>query len=67
MEKFGFRKENHQYIFIRKTDDGIPIYNIYVTRTHRYIQITTWGTCTIAGSAQDLIYDLIKADLIEKN
>lgn len=42
------------------------MYSVYVTRKHRYIQITNWGSCKIAGKLQDILYDLIKADLVEK-
>ena len=65
LEKFGFKKEYNQYQFTRITDYGIPMYCIFVTRKHKYIQIKTWGSCMIAGKLQDLLYELIKADLVE--
>ena len=64
LEKFGF-KDNK---YIRCGEYNNPLYVIYVTRNHRYIQIRTYGygELTIAGKLQDKLYDLIQAGLVEK-
>ena len=66
LKKFGF-KENSTgvYIYERLLEDRLA-YRVYVTRTHHYIQIKCYDVSTIAGSLQDLFYDLIKADIVEK-
>ncbi len=66
LEKYGFILNfNNQYVKDRIVD-GERLYVLYVTPTHHYIQIKVFVPCTIAGSIQDTIYDLIKADLVEK-
>ena len=61
LEKFGFK--NNQYI--RTLNDSL-LYRVVITSTHHYLQIRDCCFSNIAGSLQDLIYDLIQADLVEK-
>lgn len=66
LEKFGFCKNatlNYDY---RRFLDGELAYRVYVTKNHHYLQIQINRVSLIAGSLQDLLYDLIKADLVEK-
>ena len=53
------------YVFERYVNNWLA-YEVYVTRNHHYIQIKCCDECTIAGKLQDLFYDLIKTDLVEK-
>lgn len=53
------------YIYERYLGDGLA-YRVYVSRTHHYIQIECYQVSTIAGRLQDLFYDLIKADMVDK-
>lgn len=74
LEKFGFRevKENdwyhsyrgHKYVYERIKDDE-TIYEVYINKDN-YIRIYSDMMCTIAGTLQTLIYDLIQAGLVEK-
>ena len=61
LEKFGFVNGN----YVRKLENKY-LYRVFVTRTHRYIQIQVFEPSSIAGSLQTLIYDLTKANIIEK-
>ena len=66
LEKYGFiTNMRGQYIKTRNIN-GAYCYTLYITPTHHYIQFKTYGDITIAGSLQDTLYDLIKADLVEK-
>lgn len=66
LEKYGFKKKyKNCYEYIRKIKD-IPVYRVYTTPNHEYIQIEILEPLTIAGSLQCLLYDLIKADLVVK-
>ena len=65
LKKYGF---NENGIFSRVKDD-IELYRVVVTKNHKYLQIRSlncYGYFNIAGSLQDLIFDLIKNDLVEK-
>ena len=53
------------YIYERRLEEGVA-YKVYVTHRHHYIQIKCYEVSTIAGRLQDLFYDLIKADMVEK-
>ena len=66
LKKYGF-KENWYYgtSYIRVKDD-YPLYVVIITAKHRYIQIRDGNFGNIAGSLQDLLYDLIQAGLVEK-
>lgn len=61
LEKFGF--VDGVYTRIK---NGEWLYQIYVTQNHKYLQIKVYNHCLIAHRLQDLIYDLSKADLVEK-
>ena len=66
LEKFRFKKKYENcYEYIREIKD-IPVYRVYTTLNHKYIQIEILEPSTIAGSLQILLYDLIKADLVVK-
>ena len=66
LEKFGFKKKyKNCYEYIRKIE-GIPVYRVYTTLRHKYIQIEILEPSKIAGSLQVLLYDLIKANLVVK-
>lgn len=70
LEKYGFIKlENairgHKYTYIRYDDFGRELYNLYINKNN-YIRFRSPESVLIAGSMQDLLYDLIKADLVEK-
>lgn len=63
LEKYGFKNG----IYERMKNDTL-LYWVVITSKHRYIQIRSnvCGFINIAGSLQDLIYDLINAGLVEK-
>ena len=61
LEKFGFVGNK----YIRKLYGEI-IYMVVITSKHRYLQIKHCYADSIAKTLQELIYDLTKADLIEK-
>ncbi len=70
LEKFGFEKlENgprgHKYIYFRYDKYGRELYNLYINKDN-YIRFRSPDSVIIAGSMQTLLYDLIKADLVEK-
>lgn len=66
LQKFGFvEMENGCYEYIRILENDFA-YRIYTTKTHHYLQIQIGSVSLIAGKLQDLLYDLIKADLVEK-
>ena len=65
LKKYGF---NENGIFSRFKDD-IELYRVVVTKNHKYLQIRSlncYGYLNISGSLQDLMFDLIKNDLVEK-
>lgn len=66
LEQFGFEKINDTWAYIRKID-RVPVYGLYVTKKHKYLQIRCWNRCLIAGKLQTLIYDLIEAGIVEKD
>ena len=66
LEKFGFNKRtaiNYEYV---REIEGKTAYRIYTTSRHKNIQIEVNKPVIIAHRLQDLLYDLIKADLVEK-
>lgn len=65
LKQFGFEQINDTWAYIRKID-RVPAYALYVTKRHKYLQIRCWDRCLIAGKLQTLIYDLIKAGIVEK-
>ena len=70
LEKYGFEKlENeprgHKYIYFRYDKYGRELYNLYINKDN-YIRFRSPDSVIIAGSMQTLLYDLIKADLVEK-
>lgn len=66
LEKYGFKKKYENcYEYIRKIKD-IPVYRVYTTLRHKYIQIEILEPSKIAGSLQVLLYDLIKEGLVVK-
>lgn len=66
LEKYGFKKKYENcYEYIREIKD-IPVYRVYTTLKHKYIQIEILEPSKIAGSLQVLLYDLIKVGLVVK-
>ena len=67
LEKYGFFKnENGQYIKDRYIDDNELAYIVYITPTHKYLQIKMFEVYRIAESLQDTLYDLIVDGIVEK-
>lgn len=66
LEKFGFELSNGVQYIKKRYIDEILAYLIYITPTHHYIQIRIYDAGIIAGSLQATLYDLIKADLVER-
>lgn len=66
LEKFGFELSNGVQYIKKRYIDEILAYLIYITPTHHYIQIKIYDVGIIAGSLQTTLYDLIKADLVER-
>ena len=66
LEKFGFIENSVGSYDYRRYIDGVLVYRVFITRNHHYIQIQIGDASLIAKSLQCLIYDLIKADLVEK-
>lgn len=68
LEKYGFvyRAYNGAWSYFREIGIGTkPAYEVYITPTHRYLQIKIFNGCEgsvliIANSLQKLIYDLTK-------
>ena len=69
LERYGFsRARNGAWIILRELEE-IPMYELYITPTHRYLQIRTYSRggydgYVIADSLQHLIYDLTKDGFI---
>lgn len=66
LEKFGFKTNfygNYQY---NRLIDDVLVWRCFITKNHHYIQIIVYEPCTMAKQLQCLLYDLIKADLVEK-
>ena len=62
LTEYGFKNG----IYTRENPDHpyYPLYELVVTRNHRYLQLST-NSATIAGSLQCLIYQLTKDGLVE--
>ncbi len=66
LEKFGFKHRYGKcYEYIRELD-GKVAYRIYTTKNHANLQIEIFEPMIMAQKVQDLLYDLIKTDLVEK-
>ena len=66
LEKYGFKFCEQGYWRYLREIENIIAWEVYITRTHHYIQIKVYEPCTMAKELQCLLYDLIKADLVEK-
>lgn len=66
LEKYGFIKNTLGQYIKQRNVHGAYCYTIYITPTHHYIQFKVYGECTIAGSLQNTLYDLIKDGLVDK-
>jgi len=64
---YGFRKGKYAKHpdFIRQID-GLPIYRIYFTDKHRFMQVLINEQCVVAGTLQAIIYRLTKDGLLEE-
>ena len=66
LEKFGFKHRHGKcYEYIREIDGRIA-YRIYTTKNNANIQIEILEPVIIAHRLQELLYDLIQAELVEK-
>jgi hypothetical protein len=67
LEKFGFKRKNEKCYEYLRILNGETAYRVYTTLNHQYIQIQiNLAPMIIASSLQVLLYDLIKANLVEK-
>ena len=66
LEKFGFELCDRGFYKYDRTIENITAWTIFITRTHHIVQIIVYEPCTMAKELQCLLYDLIKADLVEK-
>ena len=66
LEKYGFEYCERGFYRYERIINNILAWTLYITRTHHNIQIMVHEPCTMAKELQCLLYDLIKADLIEK-
>ena len=66
LEKYGFEFCDREFYRYDRTIDGTLAWTLYITKTHHNIQIKVYEPCTMAKELQCLLYDLIKADLVEK-
>ena len=73
LEKFGFRRleddlRNHKYSWKRVLNGGF--YELYITRDNRlsfyFESCGKFGYLRIKEKLLDKLYDLIKADIVEK-
>lgn len=66
LEKFGFKTNFYGvYIYNRLINDVLA-WRCFITKNHHNIQIEVFEHCVMAKELQCLLYDLIKADLVEK-
>jgi hypothetical protein len=68
--EYGFKKldnepRGHKYIWERYNDYGIRLYYVYVNKNN-YLRIVAEDSVLIANKLQDLLYDLTKDEIIEK-
>ena len=68
LEEFGFKYDENYGVWKwdRLDKDGIPFYQVYITKRHHNIQIRIGYVSYIAHRLQELLYDLIQAGLVEK-
>ena len=65
LEKFGFEEDINGFIY--KRYNGYKLwYEVYVEPINRAIRIQTYSVLFIAKRLQCLLFDLIKANLVEK-
>ena len=64
LENFGFEKQNGIYTHTRILENRIA-WKLYVTGKNHYLQAIIYESCNMAKVFQTIIYDLIKADLVE--
>ena len=71
LENFGFKaisfdKNNFYGAVYERFLDDVLAYKIVITAKHKYIQIRDGNFSNIAGSLQDILFDLIQSGLVEK-
>ena len=66
LEKYGFEYDERGFYCFTRIIGGVLAWKLYVTAHHHYLQIKVYEPCIIAGSLQSVLYDLIKADLVEE-
>ena len=66
LEQFGFKRRHRNcYEYLREIN-GETVYRVYTTPNHSYLQIEVLKPIKIAKTLQILIYDLTKANIVEK-
>ena len=66
LERFGFkRRYRNCYEYLREINGEIA-YRVYTTPNNAYLQIEVLKPIKIAKTLQILIYDLTKANIVEK-
>lgn len=65
LAKYGFKPSGRTCDFIRQID-GKPLYRVYFTGKHRYMQIYMASSCVISASLQKLIFELARDGIIEE-
>ena len=65
--RYGFKKSRHikHPDFIRQIE-GVPLYRVYFTDKHRYLQIQLGEQYVVSSSLQYLIYKLTQDGLLEE-
>lgn len=66
LEKFGFKFCERGFYRYDREIKNILVWTLYITKTHHNIQIIVHEPCTMAKELQCLLYELIKADMVEK-
>lgn len=60
LEKFGFDKKGAEWLYTKCTSEYLGV------QDNRYLYIQTDNMFNIAEETFEIIYDLIKADMVEK-
>lgn len=66
LEKYGFEYDERGFYCFTRRIDGVLAWKLYATINHHYLQVKVYVPCSMAGALQSVLYDLIKADLVEK-
>lgn len=66
LEKYGFEYDERGFYSFTRIIDSVLAWKLVVTINHHYLQVKVYVPCTMAGSLQSVLYDLIKDGLVEK-